>query len=88
LRAIDADTIQIVDARIEKQYDTAHVDFAKNFPHASIRNRLDELDPNVTTITYCNKGTTGNAVQNILINRGFKKVLNLSGGHKFYKSSK
>ncbi|MGL5153172.1 MAG: rhodanese-like domain-containing protein, partial [Clostridium sp.] len=41
-----------------------------------------------TTITYCNKGVTGNAAQNILINHGFKKVYNLSGGHKFYKATK
>jgi rhodanese-related sulfurtransferase len=33
-------------------------------------------------VTYCNKGTTGNAVQNILLNEGFKEVYNLSGGHK------
>ena len=38
----------------------------------------------VITITYCNKGTTGNAAQNILLGKGFKKVYNLSGGQKQY----
>jgi len=38
--------------------------------------------------TFCNKGVTGNAAQNILINYGFKKVYNLSGGHKFYNAIK
>ena len=33
-------------------------------------------------MTYCNKGTTGNAAQNVLINLGFKQVFNLSGGNK------
>ncbi|MGB4588207.1 MAG: rhodanese-like domain-containing protein, partial [Clostridiaceae bacterium] len=41
-------------------------------------------DKEAITITYCNKGTTGNAVQNILINKGFKKVYNISGGHKTF----
>ena len=36
-------------------------------------------------ITYCNKGVTGNAAQNILLNKGFRNVFNISGGHKQYK---
>jgi len=80
--------VQIVDARVNKQYDESHVETAVNMPHSSLREQLKDLDKDVTTITYCNKGVTGNAAQNILINNGFKKVYNLSGGHKFYKSTK
>jgi len=36
------------------------------------------------TITYCNKCVSGNAAQNILLNKGFKKVYNISGGYKHY----
>ena len=46
---------------------------------------MAELDKNATTITYCNKGVTGNAAQNILLNEGFKEVYNLSGGNKNYQ---
>jgi rhodanese-related sulfurtransferase len=63
------------------------VENAVNIPHAKLREKLSTLAPDKTTISYCNKGVTGNAVQNLLINRGFKKVLNLSGGHKFYKGT-
>ncbi|MCZ0703116.1 NADPH-dependent 2,4-dienoyl-CoA reductase/sulfur reductase-like enzyme/rhodanese-related sulfurtransferase [Natronobacillus azotifigens] len=80
--------IQIIDTRVSKQYETAHVDCAVNVPHAEIRNKLSELDKDIPTVTYCNSGTTGNAVQNILINHGFKDVSNLSGGHKFYRGTK
>ena len=80
--------IQIVDARVNKQYDESHVDTAVNMPHSKLRSELETLDKDVLTITYCNKGVTGNAAQNILINHGFKKVYNLSGGHKFYKATK
>ena len=59
-----------------------------NIPHAQLRDRMDELDKSKPVVTYCNKGTTGNATQNILINHGFKKVYNLSGGHTFYKGSR
>lgn len=74
----------LLDTRIKKQYDEKHIETAVNEPHEVVRNEIDDLDKDAVTITYCNKGTTGNAVQNILINKGFKKVYNISGGHKTF----
>ena len=79
--------VQVIDARVRKQYNESHVDNALNMPQNTIRKELHNLEKDTLTITYCNKGVTGNAVQNILLNHGFKKVYNLSGGHKFYKST-
>ncbi len=80
--------IQIIDARSENDYTKkGHVDDAVNLPHPKLRDSIQSLDPNKKTVTYCNKGVTGNAAQNILINHGFKDVSNLSGGHKFYKGT-
>ena len=84
----DGTKVQIIDARVTKQYEESHVNGAVNIPHSKMREQLEVLDKGVTTITYCNKGVTGNAVQNILIDAGFEKVYNLSGGHKFYKVTK
>ncbi len=80
--------IQVIDARVSKQYEDAHVDTAVNMPHSKLREAAKDLDKETLTVTYCNKGVTGNAAQNILINQGFKEVYNLSGGHKFYKATK
>ncbi|WP_291582696.1 FAD-dependent oxidoreductase [Clostridium sp. UBA6640] len=80
--------VQIIDARVHKQYNEAHVDTAINISHNNLREELHTLDKDVLTITYCNKGVTGNAAQNILLNHEFKKVYNLSGGHKFYNAIK
>lgn len=74
----------LVDARAASQYEKAHIDSARNIPHSALRKAADELDKDVVAVTYCNKGVTGNAAQNILLNKGFKKVFNLSGGHKHY----
>lgn len=74
----------LVDTRVRKQYDEKHIETAVNKPHEVVRNEIEDLDKEAITITYCNKGTTGNAVQNILINKGFKKVYNISGGHKTF----
>jgi len=79
---------QLIDARTSSQYESDHIDTAVNMPHEKLRNMLKDLDPNVTTVTYCNKGVTGNAAQNILINNGFKEVYNISGGHKQFKKAK
>lgn len=78
--------ITIIDARLLDKYAKGHVDRAVNITHEEIRERLDELDKNVPVVAYCNRGTTGNAVQNILLNSGFKTVYTLSGGYQAYLS--
>lgn len=81
----DGEDICIVDARAENQYDKSHVENAISIPQDKLREAAASMDKDKLTITYCNKGVTGNAAQNILINKGFKNVLNLTGGHKNYK---
>ena len=76
----------VIDTRVPAQYEKAHVEGARNIPHSDIRAVADSLDKDSIVVTYCNKGTTGNAVQNILLNRGFKRVYNLSGGFKQYSA--
>jgi NADPH-dependent 2,4-dienoyl-CoA reductase/sulfur reductase-like enzyme/rhodanese-related sulfurtransferase len=82
----DKNDVTIIDARVNKQFEESHVNSAINIPHDQIRKRADDLDKEKVVVTYCNKGVTGNAAQNILINKGFKKVYNISGGHKNYKT--
>ena len=77
----------LIDARVAPQYENAHIDTAKSIPHSKLRSVVKDLDQEVIAITYCNKGVTGNAAQNILINSGIKKVYNLSGGHKHYSET-
>lgn len=82
------DSIQVIDTRVAKQYAQGHARQAINLPHAVLRDKIDELDPDKPVVAYCNKGVTGNAVQNILINRGFRKVYCLSGGYNQYKAGR
>ena len=84
-REAAGEAIQVVDARAERQYDKSHVLHARSLPHEAIRGASATLDREVTTVTYCNKGVTGNAAQSILKNCGVRKVYNLSGGHKQYE---
>lgn len=79
------DKLHIIDTRSIADYEKSHVKGAMHMPLAELRERADELDKAVPTITYCNKGVTGNAAQNILLNLGFESVFNLSGGNKNYQ---
>lgn len=76
----------IMDARAVAQFKKDHLENAENMMPENLRKKAAKLDPEKPYIVYCNKGTTGNAAQNILLNNGFKKVFNLSGGFKQYKA--
>ena len=80
--------VTVIDTRIPAQFEKAHVDGANSIPHTEIREAAESLDKDDIIVTYCNKGTTGNAVQNILINKGFRRVYNLSGGMKQYTATR
>ncbi len=78
---------RLIDARVVSQYDKDHIETAENIPHSKLRKALNDFDKDTVTVTYCNKGVTGNAAQNILLNHGFKEVFNLSGGHKHFRKN-
>lgn len=82
----DSEDLTIIDARVSSQYEAAHVDGAVNIPQDKLREKCKTMDKSKSVVTYCNKGVTGNAAQNILINNGFNEVYNLSGGHKNFKT--
>ncbi len=85
-KIINKEPVIIIDARVEKQYDSDHIEGAINIPLKNIRQKAHDIDRDKPIITYCNKGVTGNAAQNILLNFGFKDVYNLSGGFKNYRT--
>ncbi len=94
LTAQDFDTLiqsgepyTLIDTRVPGQYTQDHIETALNIPHADFRKAAETLNKEALTITYCNKGVTGNATQNILLAKGFHKVYSLSGGQKQYKMS-
>lgn len=77
--------LQVIDTRSPKQYTVSAVEGAMNIPLANLREMAETLDKSIPTVTYCNKGVTGNAAQNVLLNLGFEEVYNLSGGNKNYQ---
>lgn len=78
--------IQLIDVRSAKDHAKSRLPGALNIPLADLRRRAAELDPQLPTVTYCNKGVTGNAAQNVLLALGFTDVMNLSGGNSNYQT--
>ena len=77
--------ITVIDVRGKKDRDKGFVESSLHIPLQKLRDEIDTLDKEALTVTYCNKGVSGNAAQNVLINQGFKNVYNLSGGYKQYR---
>ena len=89
LSTMEPGSYRVIDTRVPEQYEKGHVPGADSLPHAEVRRVLANEDDSVKDriiVTYCNKGTTGNAVQNILINRGYRKVYTLSGGYRQFEA--
>ncbi len=75
----------VIDVRSRADYENGHIEDAVNIPHEDLKGESAKLDRNKQYVVHCNKGTTGNAAQNLLLNLGFKNVYNLSGGYSQYK---
>lgn len=84
-RRAAGERIQVVDVRSARDHARSHVPGATHIPLGELRARAGELDPSLPTVTYCNKGVSGNAGQNVLRCLGFRWVANLSGGNTNYQ---
>lgn len=78
----------ILDVRTEKEYATGHIAGSQNISLGTIRERYVELDPDKTYITVCSHGLRSVKVENILKEKGFKKVYNGGAWSDLQKSFK
>jgi len=82
------DKFTVIDVRSSKDFEKGHIEGAMNIPLDKIRTTEINLPKDTPIVCHCNKGTTGNAGQNLLINLGYSEVYNLSGGYKNYLMQK
>lgn len=82
----DSDEITIIDVRDENTFNKNHINNAINIPLKELRGRINELDSEARIVVYCNSGRTSYTAQRMLLNRGFKDVSNLTGGHMSYQN--
>ncbi|HQK92087.1 MAG TPA: rhodanese-like domain-containing protein [Armatimonadota bacterium] len=72
--------IVLVDTRAPNEFAGGHIDGAINIPAPDLRTRYVELDPEQPTVLTCNSGNRSSLGAALLLQRGFKKLLNAAGG--------
>ncbi len=84
--ARDADPIKnfLLDVREPFEYEAGHIPMAVNIPLNQLRSRLGELPKDKEIIVNCQVGLRSYIGVRILLQNGFTRVRNLSGGYKTY----
>ena len=76
--------LQLLDVRTPDEYQEQHIPHARLVPIDTLRDHLQELDPAIETVVYCRVGLRGYLASRILLQHGFQKVYNLTGGMLSY----
>lgn len=70
----------LVDVRQPWEYEQGHLPGARLIPVGQIADRVQELEPDKTTIVYCGAGVRSRAAAAILDRAGFREVHSMAGG--------
>lgn len=81
---LNSDEYKIVDVREAEERDLGYVPNSINISVDDLRDNLDKLDKNKTIVLYCATGIRAYVATRILLQNGFDKVKNLSGGFTTY----
>lgn len=75
----------LLDVRSAMEVKAGAIEGAVNYPVDELREMLDEIPTDKKIIIYCAVGLRGYIASRILLQSGFEKVYNLSGGYKTYQ---
>lgn len=70
----------ILDVRSKEEFDSGHIEGAYLIPVSELENRLAELPQDKQIIVYCGSGSRSTSAANILLEKGFKEIFNMTGG--------
>ncbi|MGZ3938420.1 MAG: FAD-dependent oxidoreductase [Flavisolibacter sp.] len=76
----------LVDVRTPREFAEGSIPGAINIPIDELRCRMNELSRNRTIHIYCQIGLRGYLASRILLQNGFEKVFNLSGGYRLWEA--
>lgn len=76
----------LLDVREPFEYEQGHIPNAVNIPLGQLRNRHNELPKDKEIIVNCQVGLRSYIGVRILMQNGFNRVRNLSGGYKTYRA--
>lgn len=71
----------VLDVRSDEEYAAGHLKGATHIPIDELRDRLGELPPDRPVAVYCRSGFRAHVALRLLKQRGFERVVNLTGGY-------
>jgi rhodanese-related sulfurtransferase len=74
------DGYEILDVRRSTEAETEHVSGAINISLIDLENRMEELEKDQKYLVHCAGGYRSMIASSILINNGFKNIINIHGG--------
>lgn len=83
--SLDLKEIYLLDVRTADEFRQGTISGAVNIPVDSLREQLAELPTDKEIYLFCQIGLRGYIATRILLQHGFSKVKNLSGGYKTYQ---
>jgi peroxiredoxin family protein/rhodanese-related sulfurtransferase/TusA-related sulfurtransferase len=86
IQDLDPEQSFILDVREPEEYEAGHIPGSTLVPLNSLREHLDELPRDKEIIVYCRVGLRAYLGARILMQHGFEKVKNLSGGYITYST--
>lgn len=81
---IDLSSSLLIDVRTPQEYSLATIKGAINIPVDDLRERLDEIPKDKGIYVFCQVGLRGYLAGRILMQHGYTRIRNLSGGYKTY----
>lgn len=75
----------LIDVRTPMEFNLGSIEGAINIPLDDLRSRLEEIPRDKEVILFCQVGLRGYLAFRILIQNGYEKLRNLSGGYKTYQ---
>lgn len=82
--SLDSTQYQLLDVREKEEYFAGQIPNSLAIPLSELRERLDELNKDVTYVTYCAVGLRGYLADRILKQHGYKSA-NLAGGYTTWR---
>lgn len=86
LETLDKNNTIMLDVREPIERELGYIEGSINIPLDELRDRLDELDKDKLIVPYCAIGLRGYIAARILMQNGFQRVKNLSGGYSTYSA--
>ncbi|MEM6687101.1 MAG: rhodanese-like domain-containing protein [Bacteroidota bacterium] len=83
--AISAKNIQLVDVRTKFEYNSGHIENAKNidfFDRSNFNKKVASFDREQPVFVYCRSGKRSQRAAKRLLKLGFTKIYDLKGGYK------